>query len=105
MIKVSAIRPQARAAATIKWREELAYEEQSKIRAWGLEVIITAMIMGRFAQLPQFNTAMIKIQARLLDPPRILYANNADASARDGSWRLGGHRVSDSSTSSFRAVN
>jgi eukaryotic translation initiation factor 2C len=38
MIKISAIKPPERARGVMKWREELAYEKQKKIDAWGLEV-------------------------------------------------------------------
>ena len=99
MIKVSAIKPKARATATLEWRKELAYETQSKIRAWGLEVswaysIIRARISDSILSYLQFNKSMIKIKARTLDPPKVLYANNMDARAMDGSWRLGRNRVS-----------
>lgn len=38
MIKVSAMRPDLRAKTINSWREELAYEKQPKIDAWGLQV-------------------------------------------------------------------
>lgn len=38
MIKISAVKPPDRCAQIIKWRQELAYEQQDKIRQWGLQV-------------------------------------------------------------------
>jgi hypothetical protein len=40
MIKHSALKPKLRAAAIADWRTELAYEKQSKIAAWGLQVCV-----------------------------------------------------------------
>ena len=38
MIKSSAVKPPDRCAQIVKWRQELAYEQQDKIRQWGLQV-------------------------------------------------------------------
>jgi hypothetical protein len=38
MIKISAVKPPDRCAQIVKWRQELAYEQQDKIRQWGLQV-------------------------------------------------------------------
>lgn len=38
MIKISAVKPPDRRIQIEKWRQELAYEQQDKIRAWGLQV-------------------------------------------------------------------
>ncbi|WWD17893.1 hypothetical protein CI109_102338 [Kwoniella shandongensis] len=74
MIKVSAVKPKERAMAVNNWRTELAYEKQSKIAAWGLQV----------------NTSMVQVKARILPPPRIVYARGTEARALDGGWNLKG---------------
>ena len=38
MIKISAVKPPDRCAQIVKWRQELAYEQQDKIKQWGLQV-------------------------------------------------------------------
>lgn len=38
MIKFSAVSPDVYANTVNQWRKELAYETQSKIAAWGLQV-------------------------------------------------------------------
>ncbi|KAK8865920.1 hypothetical protein IAR55_001068 [Kwoniella newhampshirensis] len=74
LIKVSAVRPKERALAVNNWRAELAYEKQAKIAAWGLQV----------------NTSMIQVRARILPPPRIVYAKGNEVRALDGGWNLRG---------------
>ncbi|WVW82289.1 hypothetical protein I302_104295 [Kwoniella bestiolae CBS 10118] len=76
MIKISAIKPQARAAQVDHWRAELAYENQDKIKAWGLQV----------------NKKMVQLKARILPPPRVLYGNQLAVRPNDGSWGLQGKR-------------
>nr|XP_018267308.1 uncharacterized protein I303_01293 [Kwoniella dejecticola CBS 10117]OBR89466.1 hypothetical protein I303_01293 [Kwoniella dejecticola CBS 10117] len=76
MIKVSAIKPQERAKLVTDWRAELAHEKQAKIAAWGLQV----------------NKKMIQLQARILPPPRVSYADGTGIVPRDGTWNLRGKR-------------
>ena len=38
MIKVAAIKPTERMKEIMGWRKELAYENQPKVAAWGLQV-------------------------------------------------------------------
>ncbi|WWC86242.1 uncharacterized protein L201_001115 [Kwoniella dendrophila CBS 6074] len=76
MIKVSAIKPGERAAQVRQWRQELAHEKQSKIAAWGLQV----------------NKRMVELQARILPPPRVFYANGVSTKPDDGGWNLRGKK-------------
>lgn len=43
--------------------------------------------------LLKVNSKMFELQGRVLPPPRILYANNMDARASDGTWNLRGQKV------------
>jgi len=75
------------------WRTELAYERQAKIAAWGLKVRLP--LHEAFARLTLFTDQQEPgLQARVLPPPRVLYANDIDARASDGAWNLRGKRVS-----------
>lgn len=77
MIKVSARPPRERADHIMNWRRELAYEKQLKVAAWGIEI----------------SPDMMDVQARVLAPPTIMYANG-DARVNNGSWSLRGKKVS-----------
>lgn len=83
MIKISAVRPQERCQAVNRWRKELAYEEQPKVQAWGLEVSYRLPSTAK-AHFFQVNREMVQLRARVLDPPRIMYAGNQDARAYEG---------------------
>ncbi|OCF39530.1 hypothetical protein I317_06689 [Kwoniella heveanensis CBS 569] len=76
MIKISAVRPPERKQAVEKWRSELAYEKQEKIRQWGLQV----------------NRNLVDIRARILPPPRIMYGAGRSAMPNDGGWNLRGNQ-------------
>lgn len=51
MIKVAAIRPGERMREIQGWRKELAYETQSKIDSWGLQV---SSYLARHLSGPRF---------------------------------------------------
>ncbi|KAK4686283.1 eukaryotic translation initiation factor 2C, partial [Tremellales sp. Uapishka_1] len=72
MISISAQNPGVRFATIQQWRSELAYEKQPKIKAWGLQV----------------NTTPVQVKARILSPPKVMYAHGNDARATLGSWNL-----------------
>jgi eukaryotic translation initiation factor 2C len=42
----------------------------------------------------QINKDLIKVSARVLDPPRVLYGGGYDARPENGNWRLNKQRVS-----------
>jgi hypothetical protein len=41
----------------------------------------------------QVNRKMLEVDARLLPPPQVLYANGKGAEVADGNWNLRGKRV------------
>lgn len=42
----------------------------------------------------QISTKMLKLKARVLDPPRVMYSGGAPARPLDGSWNLRDKTVS-----------
>lgn len=97
MIKISAVRPPERCAQIIKWRQELAYEHQEKIRQWGLQVSSRNPRCAPSKANDQINKNLMKVPARILPPPSVMYARGRDARPNDGSWHLRGKEVSYSS--------
>jgi eukaryotic translation initiation factor 2C len=93
MIKISAVKPPDRCTQIIKWRQELAYEQQDKIRAWGLQVSYLLFDTQQRAD-GQINKQLMKVPARILPAPSVMYARNQDARPTDGSWNLRGKEVS-----------
>jgi eukaryotic translation initiation factor 2C len=93
MIKISAVKPPDRCAQIIKWRQELAYEQQDKIRAWGLQVSYLLFDPQQRAD-GQIKKQLMKVPARILPAPSVMYARNQDARPTDGSWNLRGKEVS-----------
>lgn len=55
-----------------QWRGKLAYEKLPKIKAWGVEVV----------------NEMMKVQARVLQPPNVVYGGNGRARVQFGSVQL-----------------
>lgn len=98
------MRPTDRANAVLKWRQELDHSNQAKIHAWGLQVsggVHPAVQTKRSGRYPnawsltlQVNTNMVQLQARVLPAPKVLYANNVDATVDKGMWNLRGKQVS-----------
>ncbi|WWC67948.1 uncharacterized protein I206_101867 [Kwoniella pini CBS 10737] len=64
--------PPQRQAAINAWRQRLNYSNLPKIKAWGVQV----------------NDQMMKIPARVLNPPNVLYGGNKSMRANFGSWNL-----------------
>ena len=94
MIKISAVKPPDRRAQIEKWRQELAYEQQDKIRAWGLQVSYAFLHVPGQQVDNQINKQLMKVPARILPAPSVMYARNQDARPTDGSWNLRGKEVS-----------
>ncbi|WRT64767.1 uncharacterized protein IL334_001701 [Kwoniella shivajii] len=64
--------PPEREAAINGWRAKLNYQNLPKLKAWGVEV----------------NGAMMKIPARVLQPPNVLYGQSKSIRANFGAWNL-----------------
>jgi eukaryotic translation initiation factor 2C len=76
MIKVTALPPPERKANTDAWRRTLGYERAPKLRAWGVGV----------------DTRMKTVDARVLDPPTVVYRGGQGVKPRGGAWNLAGSK-------------
>lgn len=76
----------------LKWRNRLDYQNQPKIASWGLQVWFAKYraVNLRF----KVNTRMVQLKARILPPPKVLYASNEEARPKNGSWNVRDQRVS-----------
>ncbi|KAL1411709.1 Protein argonaute [Vanrija albida] len=72
MIQVAAARPMQRAQSIKQWRAALAYQNSPLLEAWGLQV--------------QAN--MMRIDARVLPPPKINYKGGKSTGLWNGGWNL-----------------
>ncbi|WWC86900.1 uncharacterized protein L201_001779 [Kwoniella dendrophila CBS 6074] len=75
MIKVAAKRPQERQAKIMAWRKKIDYSRLPKLREWCLDI----------------SQEMMKVEARILEPPAIQYKGKMMRPA-NGAWNLVGNK-------------
>ena len=92
MIKVASVPAPVRAEIVATWRKKLNYEGQPKVAAWGLEASFDVDFLPDSSW--KVNKEMIKLKARILPAPRVLYAQDRHALPRDGGWNIRGMKVS-----------
>ncbi|KAJ9102416.1 hypothetical protein QFC21_002816 [Naganishia friedmannii] len=79
MIKIAAQRPPDRLARIKDWRSKLAWEQQEKVKAWGLQI----------------RPDLAEVQARVLPTPNVQYAGQGQQGMMRpafGSWNLKGKK-------------
>lgn len=79
MIRVAGARPPDRLARIKHWRSTLAWEQQEKVKAWGLQI----------------RPDLAEVQARILPTPTVRYAGDGQQGVMRpsfGSWNLKGKR-------------
>lgn len=74
MIRVAAQKPMERSAAIKQWRNKLDFNNQPKLKEWGLEV----------------HKDMMDVDARVLQAPKVTYKNNKQLNCQFGGWNLKG---------------
>lgn len=74
MIKVTALPPPERKLNTDGWRRTLGYERAPKLAAWGVGV----------------SPEMKLVDARVLDPPTVVYRGSQSIKPGSGAWNLVG---------------
>ncbi|KAJ9121617.1 hypothetical protein QFC22_002237 [Naganishia vaughanmartiniae] len=79
MIKIAAQRPPDRLKRIEYWRSKLAWEQQEKVKAWGLQI----------------RSDLTQVQARVLPTPNVQYAGQGQQGMMRpafGSWNLKGKK-------------
>ncbi|WVQ98060.1 hypothetical protein IAU59_005182 [Kwoniella sp. CBS 9459] len=74
MIKIAAKTPPERERKIQEWRTKINYSKLPKLAEWGIQV----------------HSEMMKIPARVLPPPQVLYGGGKTVNAARGSWNVGG---------------
>ena len=93
-----------RAEAIEKWPKILEHEKEEKIKAWGLEVSKASHHLMPTTHGFQINTKMLKLDARVLPPPEVLYKQGRTM-VRDGSWNMRHNQVKPLPVISSNAVH